>query len=698
MTSTNFAATLLACLLSTRFAYGTAPVASGTPPGASFQVKGPCDSVVSSSPDGNGVVVNMNCAGLPATGGPFHYYIANGTCPTASAMLDPYKDGGKTCDMGKPQTCAVGDLSGKHGAINRTSGQSSYNDPYVSTVCGSNATVCGRSLIVNYANGTLLSCANYLQAAGGSGAAPMNSSTPVPSILTTTREATNIAAGPVSTVIVAGNGSALSDQPSTTTTAQATIWTTAAASLVTVVVPTVGYALPGHNNTVTVTTTATRNDTVPASAVSTLQILPSNTSAVATNATTAGRANLLVVTVPATNAAGQTITTTMTIPPNSPDSERGDHDQLCRPASVFSGIDRDIFAKCHLIGPQYHVGHVYFVTITQLSPSVQTILSTVTSIIQAAASPLTLTVTPQVSTVSQVAAQTSTATMSQPVIISSIQTTASPSVVTITSTPPALVQVVATVSLPVTSLITSVIQPSPVTSIFTAAAVVNTILSTTVTAIGGQTLLAVSVPGAANVNVAVPSISLPAATLIGFVNGHGQTTRTSTIQRGSSTRASTTKTKFISVSLPKKTVMATRTTQSMTTVKTKEVTKPTMKLATTKVTATVKPAAKATKVATKVVTVTPQPVAKSTKLTTKLVTFRPPKTAKVAPPKTPKPAAKTTKVVATKTLKPAAQTTKVTTKKVTAHPKPTTKKITTQQVKVTKTVQPKKEAAVTMQA
>ncbi|KAF2767936.1 hypothetical protein EJ03DRAFT_137041 [Teratosphaeria nubilosa] len=319
MGPTTLASTLLAFLLSTPFASGTAPVASNNTPGTSFQAKGPpCDSVVSSSPDGNGAVVVMNCVGLPSTGGPFEYYISNGTCSAAKEMLDPYDDGGKACDAGSPQTCAVGDLSGKHGDINGTVGQSSYNDQYISTVCGSNATVCGgRSLVLKYANGTLLSCANYTQAAGGSGAGQTHSATPDPIVVTKTREATNIVAGPVSTVIVAGNGSALNDQPSTTSTVQTTIMTTAAASLVTVAVPTVGFALPGNNNTVTVTTTATKNDTVLATAFSTPQVSPLSITTYAANATTVAPVGLLVVTIPTINAAGQSITTFVTIPPNA---------------------------------------------------------------------------------------------------------------------------------------------------------------------------------------------------------------------------------------------------------------------------------------------------------------------------------------------------------------------------------------------
>lgn len=41
---------------------------------------------------------------------------ADGNCTKTLAHLDPYKRGQATpCDKANPQTCEVGDLSGKHG-------------------------------------------------------------------------------------------------------------------------------------------------------------------------------------------------------------------------------------------------------------------------------------------------------------------------------------------------------------------------------------------------------------------------------------------------------------------------------------------------------------------------------------------------------------------------------------------------------
>jgi hypothetical protein len=43
---------------------------------------------------------------------------SNGNCSSTDGHLDPYMAGETTpCDANKPQTCQVGDLSGKHGTM-----------------------------------------------------------------------------------------------------------------------------------------------------------------------------------------------------------------------------------------------------------------------------------------------------------------------------------------------------------------------------------------------------------------------------------------------------------------------------------------------------------------------------------------------------------------------------------------------------
>ena len=52
----------------------------------------------------------------------YHIHVApvpsNGNCSATGAHLDPYMRGAiPPCEVGKPETCQVGDLAGKHGNI-----------------------------------------------------------------------------------------------------------------------------------------------------------------------------------------------------------------------------------------------------------------------------------------------------------------------------------------------------------------------------------------------------------------------------------------------------------------------------------------------------------------------------------------------------------------------------------------------------
>lgn len=112
--------------------YALAPAVTGNPAGASYvgtlpekagsSLRGSLSA--SSASDGTGVQFSVSISGLPAEGGPFMYHIhekpvpSDGNCTGTGAHLDPYKRGEvPICDAGKPETCQVGDLSGKHGNI-----------------------------------------------------------------------------------------------------------------------------------------------------------------------------------------------------------------------------------------------------------------------------------------------------------------------------------------------------------------------------------------------------------------------------------------------------------------------------------------------------------------------------------------------------------------------------------------------------
>ncbi len=90
-----------------------------------------------------------------------------GSCASAAAHLDPFIRGEKPpCDPTAPQTCQVGDLSGKYGKITSDPFTMSYVDPYASILPGIGAFFGNRSVVVHYANTTRISCANFALVSG----------------------------------------------------------------------------------------------------------------------------------------------------------------------------------------------------------------------------------------------------------------------------------------------------------------------------------------------------------------------------------------------------------------------------------------------------------------------------------------------------------------------------------------------------
>ncbi|KAI9764009.1 MAG: hypothetical protein M1840_008957 [Geoglossum simile] len=176
-------------------------------------VRGSVSAVASS--DGNGVSFAVSFKGLPSSGGPYGYHIhdqpvsANGSCLTTLAHLDPFRRGeDPVCDSSRPQTCQVGDLSGKYGKItsdpyehryftpsskpqyyNRMECLTSfysYTDLFASTKSGIGAFFGNRSIVVHFPNKTRIACANFHLKSGNvtnitSTSAPTASSTNTPS-------------------------------------------------------------------------------------------------------------------------------------------------------------------------------------------------------------------------------------------------------------------------------------------------------------------------------------------------------------------------------------------------------------------------------------------------------------------------------------------------------------------------------------
>lgn len=117
----------------------------------------------------------------------------NGNCTATLAHLDPYIRGEATsCDKSAPETCQVGDLSGKHGAIpgDVDEWETSYVDLYASTVEGLGAFFGNRSIVFHYPNKTRITCASF-EKVDGAASLPVSSSTASSTTIST--RPTNIA-------------------------------------------------------------------------------------------------------------------------------------------------------------------------------------------------------------------------------------------------------------------------------------------------------------------------------------------------------------------------------------------------------------------------------------------------------------------------------------------------------------------------
>ncbi|KAL7924273.1 superoxide dismutase [Trichoderma austrokoningii] len=187
------ACNILAILATVSYAAAKdAPVVSGNPQGVEYKailpkqaffphaelvgnVKGNVSAVA--APGGKGVRFTVQFENFPKSGGPFIYHIhekpvVDGNCTATLAHLDPYGRGETpACDDSKPETCQVGDLSGKYGKITSDPFLGGYFDLYTSMKPDNPAFFGNLSIVVHYANKTRLTCANFskLQISGSVG-------------------------------------------------------------------------------------------------------------------------------------------------------------------------------------------------------------------------------------------------------------------------------------------------------------------------------------------------------------------------------------------------------------------------------------------------------------------------------------------------------------------------------------------------
>ncbi|KAM0332588.1 hypothetical protein ACHAQA_002872 [Verticillium albo-atrum] len=170
---------------------GDAPIVEGNPPGLVYEavlpedpffagvdiegnVKGSITAI--SAPDGVGVEFKVSFSNLPKEGGPFAYHIhdapaTDGNCTSTKAHLDPYKRGQAIpCNPEAPETCEVGDLSGKHGLFDSAQDpfEATYVDRFSSLIDGEGSFLGNRSFVVHFsANLTRITCANFVLKAEG---------------------------------------------------------------------------------------------------------------------------------------------------------------------------------------------------------------------------------------------------------------------------------------------------------------------------------------------------------------------------------------------------------------------------------------------------------------------------------------------------------------------------------------------------
>lgn len=115
---------------------------------------------------GKHVNVHVDMTGFPHNEGPFYYHIhersvpENGNCEACGLHFNPYNSSPDCLAQKHDGYCQVGDLSGKHGAINSTCFEFKFTDPYLSLNKRSKSYIVGRSLVFHYANMTKLACAD----------------------------------------------------------------------------------------------------------------------------------------------------------------------------------------------------------------------------------------------------------------------------------------------------------------------------------------------------------------------------------------------------------------------------------------------------------------------------------------------------------------------------------------------------------
>jgi len=135
-----------------------------------FSTKGLSGGITFNPTPDQGVKVVVAIYGLPDVGGPFSYHVhdqpvpSDGNCTGTKAHLDPFIRGQVIhCDPKRPESCEVGDLSGKHGKIPISSNgtyTSTYTDYYITLDQGVGAFIGNRSVVIHTNDTKRYACAD----------------------------------------------------------------------------------------------------------------------------------------------------------------------------------------------------------------------------------------------------------------------------------------------------------------------------------------------------------------------------------------------------------------------------------------------------------------------------------------------------------------------------------------------------------
>ncbi|RAH68806.1 Cu,Zn superoxide dismutase-like protein, partial [Aspergillus aculeatinus CBS 121060] len=129
------------------------------------------EGVVTASPGPNntGVQIKLHFSGLRETSR-YLYHIhyqpmpESGDCKGTAGLLNPYNAQEDPCNAAEPQTCGVGDLSGKHGfliADDYGTVAAVYEDKYLSNQPDSVAYFGNRSVTIHADDGGRYNCGNF---------------------------------------------------------------------------------------------------------------------------------------------------------------------------------------------------------------------------------------------------------------------------------------------------------------------------------------------------------------------------------------------------------------------------------------------------------------------------------------------------------------------------------------------------------